>query len=424
MWTTTDGSRLSVTTRFNPLAGIPCGQRRWRLFGGLNNGFQSPCGDSMWTTAMIGGALWFGGVSIPLRGFHVDNCVLRKSDHGGNGFNPLAGIPCGQLTTTTATTVEVIVSIPLRGFHVDNGDDYSAGSTTFQSPCGDSMWTTTTTTATVEEVVVSIPLRGFHVDNAAEVGADKAMIVSIPLRGFHVDNAEIHRRAAALAGFNPLAGIPCGQPSWMRTKRNRAGFNPLAGIPCGQRVATVRRRRASFQSPCGDSMWTTRRARRGGADRFNPLAGIPCGQQVRKCFHSVGVSIPLRGFHVDNPPPLLPTSMNCQFQSPCGDSMWTTWMGRWTPHKLVSIPLRGFHVDNTMKRLEYCNKMFQSPCGDSMWTTWMNVLHTIIHNSFNPLAGIPCGQLGGGGPAVEAQIVSIPLRGFHVDNSAQGHPRE
>ena len=82
--------------------------------------FQSPCGDSMWTTfARIRGRIAHR-VSIPLRGFHVDN------ESFGEGI--------------TATGV----SIPLRGFHVDN----------------EVLIVTTT-----EAVVVSIPLRGFHVDN-------------------------------------------------------------------------------------------------------------------------------------------------------------------------------------------------------------------------------------------------------------------
>jgi len=127
----------------------------------------------------------------------------------------------------------------------------------FQSPCGDSMWTTRFLRAENIRRNVSIPLRGFHVDNGGDNHGKETNFVSIPLRGFHVDNAEAAAEAAAYTRFNPLAGIPCGQRRPLRWPPRRRVSIPLRGFHVDNAAIEMAAETAAFQSPCGDSMWTT-----------------------------------------------------------------------------------------------------------------------------------------------------------------------
>ena len=111
-----------------------------------------------------------------------------------------------------------------------------------------------------------------------------------------------------------------------------------------------------FQSPCGDSMWTTR----GNPSLIGPVVSIPLrgfhvdnNHATSICRSVVRVSIPLRGFHVDNDLRVSARLAHAMFQSPCGDSMWTT--------KQTTV--------------SGSKGKFQSPCGDSMWTTIDMVAH-------------------------------------------------
>ena len=218
------------------------------------------------------------------------------------------------------------VSIPLRGFHVDN----------------------VPTSSRRIRALVSIPLRGFHVDNSGAFRRSPGGQVSIPLRGFHVDNRGRYSPEHHLR-FNPLAGIPCGQRNHHRPVVYESCFNPLAGIPCGQRLVVVGGRPHQFQSPCGDSMWTT-----------------ACKDRCAGCG---GVSIPLRGFHVDNVTTTERRHDAAGFNPlagiPCGQQRWRSSATKGSCFN----PLAGI------------------PCGQP-------VLEQIqrAQRSFNPLAGIPCGQ--------------------------------
>ena len=151
---------------FNPLAGIPCGQ----LVS------YEPV-DAQF-------------VSIPLRGFHVDNSPWRWKAETDTCFNPLAGIPCGQQFERRRLDYEGSFN-PLAGIPCGQRivGWFPMGTVAFQSPCGDSMWTTTP-------------------------------------KGW----SRITRRR-----FNPLAGIPCGQPVLDKNVSQDRGFQS----PCGDSMWTT-----------------------------------------------------------------------------------------------------------------------------------------------------------------------------------------
>ena len=139
------------------------------------------------------------------------------------------------------------------------------------------------------------------------------------------------------------------------------GFNPLAGIRCFLTNSLHRedlRRAQSFQSPCGDSLFSdvSHLAKQCQLQmRFNPLAGIRCfltetGEKNENKFVST-------------------------FQSPCGDSLFSDanpQSGCVVTASAGFNPLAGircFLTDVQGGFLAMPEVMsFQSPCGDSLFS--------------------------------------------------------
>ena len=166
----------------------------------------------MWTTYKSSHQSRYEDVSIPLRGFHVDNWVKKHRKEIEESFNPLAGIPCGQRRNYNDHQPDTSFN-PLAG--IPCGQPLATIITSmffeFQSPCGDSMWTTC---VMMKERVISYVFQSPCGDS---------MWTTIFI---YITTKEDWFQS------------PCGDSMWTTMTCRRINpctcFNPLAGIPCGQ----------------------------------------------------------------------------------------------------------------------------------------------------------------------------------------------